>query len=231
MPALTRVVMNHILEFSVAQVPVKNLSRPAILSGRTSPEHPSKRTKLSLPARGRWKHRSRRSSRSSDQEGRRGRSRRKRSPCPRPFRYRKLQSLPQPRQKLPSGCGRDDSCRSKLRKDLPNRHCRSRLRTLPGPSRSRSGQGFGGDVRKCAVVIIGDKMIIDRAEPESAGVVPSAPGEVRPPSLNHRSRDFPVPVVSMMYYFVFLPPNTVVMVSPAFSAMSVKLAMGAVCGA
>jgi len=36
----------------------------------------------------------------------------------------------------------------------------------------------------------------------------------------------PVPVVSMMYFLVSRPPKTLVAVSPAFSAMSVKCASG-----
>src|SRR5580704_14176422 len=36
----------------------------------------------------------------------------------------------------------------------------------------------------------------------------------------------PVPVVSMMYFLVSTPPKTFVIVSPAFSPISVKLAMG-----
>src|SRR5436305_2860228 len=36
----------------------------------------------------------------------------------------------------------------------------------------------------------------------------------------------PVPVVSMMYFLVVTPPKTLVMVRPAFAAMSVKKAMG-----
>src|SRR5207245_754321 len=35
----------------------------------------------------------------------------------------------------------------------------------------------------------------------------------------------PVPVVSMMYFFVSLPPKTFSIVSPDFPAMSVKLAI------
>src|SRR5256885_241309 len=40
----------------------------------------------------------------------------------------------------------------------------------------------------------------------------------------------PVPVVSMMYFFVFTPPKTFFMCSPAFSAMSTKFAIGFVAG-
>src|SRR6266852_5590387 len=36
----------------------------------------------------------------------------------------------------------------------------------------------------------------------------------------------PVPVVSMMYFLVFSPPKTFIMVSPASLALSVKYAMG-----
>ena len=35
----------------------------------------------------------------------------------------------------------------------------------------------------------------------------------------------PVPVVSMMYFLVSIPPKTFTAVSPAFSAMSLKFAM------
>src|SRR5215469_500333 len=37
----------------------------------------------------------------------------------------------------------------------------------------------------------------------------------------------PVPVVSMMYFLVSLPPKTFIMVRPDFSATSMKLARGA----
>src|SRR6266567_6070163 len=36
----------------------------------------------------------------------------------------------------------------------------------------------------------------------------------------------PVPVVSTMYFLVSIPPKTFIIVSPAFSAISVKSAMG-----
>src|SRR5215469_4773231 len=36
----------------------------------------------------------------------------------------------------------------------------------------------------------------------------------------------PVPVVSMMYFLVSTPPNTVTAVNPAFSAISTKFAIG-----
>src|SRR5271167_4798270 len=36
----------------------------------------------------------------------------------------------------------------------------------------------------------------------------------------------PVPVVSIMYFFESIPPNTLRIVSPAFSAISTKLAAG-----
>src|SRR5208337_4581710 len=40
----------------------------------------------------------------------------------------------------------------------------------------------------------------------------------------------PVPVVSMMYFLLSRPPKISDIVSPAFSAMSTKLAMGCVAG-
>src|SRR2546426_1072196 len=40
----------------------------------------------------------------------------------------------------------------------------------------------------------------------------------------------PVPVVSMMYFFVFTPPKTFFMCSPAFSAMSTNCAIGFAAG-